>query len=224
MHRNRVTRIDQESLPSEVVRQATQQLEYKLSEEMRRKSEERREIDKSLPKLYAPLVDIVSNDKHAVEEKRRLRQIILERSKHRIKAPTPQTTPTPDSQIAIFNPPFSPWSWTDPNNTGRAESGTGTDGTFGGDAWSNEGPAPTGYGQAGAGQASYPVWSDGTSWLETHSGQTSVTINSTPAFPFVYTTNNYMLWFYSNWEADAGGGSMARCWVSAALPWVILSI
>jgi hypothetical protein len=82
--------------------------------------------------------------------------------------------------------------------------------------------------QGTASDSTYWVWSDGTSWFETHSGGKQETVTSTPTGLQVSSNNNYLLWFLGYWEADGQGdpngplSSMARCWVNASLPFVVL--
>jgi hypothetical protein len=81
-------------------------------------------------------------------------------------------------------------------------------------------------------QSSVPIWSDGTSWFETHNGGTSVSESNTPSFfglgTFLSSNHNYILWFFANWEADGAGdpngpvNSQAQCAINASLPFVVL--
>jgi|GEM_PF-6373903 len=153
----RVATFNRESLPSnEVVLKTTKDIEHRFSEQLRERYKERRAIAESLKKICAPLAEIVGKDKHAVEEQRKLRARLSQGITQ--KPAPPKITPAKSmiksgSILTLVAPPYDyQWQWVDPNNTGRADASADRfSGSFGGDAWSDEGPAPSGYGQAAAG-------------------------------------------------------------------------
>ncbi len=290
----RIATFNRESLaPKEAVLHATKDMEHRFSEELRKRYKELRETGESLRKIYAPLAEIVSRDKDAVAEQRKLRERLSQQLKHKPappKVPPAHSIMKPGSIFTLVAPPYDhAWQWVDPNNTGRADAGADMyNGNLGGDAWSDEGPDPSGYGQAAAGfgigfhpmsevfltinyqlaynvswyensnvdtahtngssqiliyqydlnwtfqqtlaNSSVPIWSDGTSWFETHSGGTSATETFNPPWweLIMSPNNNYLIWFIGRWEADGAGdpngpfNSQARCWLGANLPFVVL--
>ncbi len=294
--RQRIATFNRESLPSEeAVRQGTKDLEQRFSEELLRRREERKEIDESMRKIYAPLAAIVNKDKDAVEEKQRLRDKLAQRAKQQKKLTLPKIPPVrpmiASGSISTWvTPPYDHvWSWIDPNNTCWADGGA-EGGTINGSVESGSG-AGHGYrhGQTAGGlgtsfhpirefellrvvaflfwsaswfedsnldpahvngfseiviyqydlnwnfqgvalASSTPLFTDGTSWYETHSGGTSGI--GADAFVPVSSNNNYIVWVIAGCEADAYGSdpipvpgdtsSIASCQFNAVLANVIL--
>jgi hypothetical protein len=80
-----------------------------------------------------------------------------------------------------------------------------------------------------------PIWSDGTSWYETHIG--SIPVSESVGIPggiyniyeSIFSANaNYIIWFIGIWEADGAGAadeffnSTAQCSLQGNLPYVVL--
>jgi len=85
----RITTFNRESLPPEkVVSQTTKELERRLSEEGRKRHEERREMAEQMKTIYAPLSDLVSKDPRAVKALRARREIVSRLAKQKLKAPS----------------------------------------------------------------------------------------------------------------------------------------
>jgi hypothetical protein len=142
--------------PKRVVREATDDMGRKFSAELAQRYKEDRKIGDSLRKINAPLAEIMNKDKSSVNELRKLRARLSKQVQHRpapLQIPQAHSAIKPGSIVTVLAPPYEhPFSWVDPNNTGRADAGVDIyTGTFGGDAWSDEGPQPSGYGQAAAG-------------------------------------------------------------------------